>query len=153
MTIYFNISLIYFFSGEFSEALHWSNTIRQHPQTELRQDIQDLIRVLLPVIHYELGNTDTLESLLRSAQRHLNRHDNSRGFELCVVSHLHRINNTADDGKKEVHFESLRKELHNYQTASAGSHLLGLTELLLWVENKIRRVSIEEVFRRAIEAS
>ena len=51
-----------------------------------RKDLQSLARILNLIIHYELGNTVLLDSLLRSTYRYLNKENRLSEIEKKFIN-------------------------------------------------------------------
>ena len=71
-SFYFQYFYIYFGIEDFEQSLDYLNEWLNLPKSIDRQDLQSLARVLNLIVHYELGNSLLVDSLLRSAYRFLN---------------------------------------------------------------------------------
>jgi len=72
LSFQYNIMIMYFLMHKFREALSWTNTILED-KSEIKQDISNTTRILLPIIHFELDHHDLVENLTRSAYRTLTK--------------------------------------------------------------------------------
>jgi len=69
MVFYYKIACLYFGSGKNEEALDYLNKIINFKAGNLREDIQCFARMLQLICHYELGNIDLLEYIIKSVYR------------------------------------------------------------------------------------
>ncbi len=150
MIFHYNIMLLLFFSGDFARTLQWLEKILSQAQIEIRRDIQECARLLLPVLHVELGSLDLLDSLVRSAQRYLKRRKRLDDFVKTYLAGLNKIAATTRPAEIAAICRQLHAELTTLVQGCAESIPLGRTELLFWLESKADEVSIVEVFKRKV---
>ena len=67
--IYLEITYLFFIAENYKNALFWINKVLARPS--IRSDIQPVARLMNILIHYELGNLHTLESVIVSATNFL----------------------------------------------------------------------------------
>ncbi len=146
MTFCHNLAVLYFLKDEHTNALQWLNRILDHSNVDQRRDIQDFARILLMVIHYELGNHDALESLLRSTYRYLHARDKLYEFERIVIRHMRKIQNTPAGTKLQEQFDVFGAELAELKAQPGARAILGFSELQLWVESRQSRLSLQKLY-------
>jgi tetratricopeptide (TPR) repeat protein len=71
LAFWYNLSILFFIHEDFKSALHWVNAIMDGSGPEIREDIQHFARLLVILIHFELGHWEILEYLHRSSYRYL----------------------------------------------------------------------------------
>jgi hypothetical protein len=78
----------------------WSliNQILQLPSLSAYSYRENNVRVLLLVIHYELGNLSYLPYLIRSTYRGLLRRERLFGFEACILHYLGSLARIKKEG-------------------------------------------------------
>ncbi len=150
ITLHFNVTILWFLQGDYSQTLAWLEKILALTQTELRKDIQEFARILLLIVHWELGNSDLLDSLIRSAYRYLHRRDQLDGFERNVLFYLHKVSNSRAEDERKRHFAALKHELEQIDRSATTGKILGLTEVLFWLESKLQDCSISELYMQKI---
>jgi hypothetical protein len=77
--------------GDFGSALDFLNEWLRQPRTVERADLQSVARVLSLIIHYEMGNTTLLESVLRSTTRYLQKKNRLEALELRFVQFMSEL--------------------------------------------------------------
>ncbi|MEO7768134.1 MAG: hypothetical protein ABIS01_11935, partial [Ferruginibacter sp.] len=68
LVFYYKIACLYFGSGNYEKAIDYLNKII-HWKVDLRTDLQCYSRLLHLIAHYELGNEDILDHLIKSVYR------------------------------------------------------------------------------------
>jgi hypothetical protein len=127
----YNIMVMYFLMHRFKEAREWSEMLLEE-KSDIRQDLQTANRILYPVICYELGKFDLMESITRSAYRYLLGQQRLHDFERLVIRYLQSMpfsNDSVDFGKKLGGFSS---ELETLTEKRA----VGFEEMTLWIRSK-----------------
>lgn len=128
-----NLLVLHFLGKDFSSSLEFVEELLAEKNAGIRQDVQLFARLLLLPIHFELGNLDLMESLLRSAKRYFQRHQDLSEFEEDYFRFFKRLL-MVHGGKEE------RKAFEDYlltlKTAPKG--ILGLEELQVWIKEKVR---------------
>ncbi|MCB0712594.1 MAG: hypothetical protein KDD67_09715 [Ignavibacteriae bacterium] len=142
-----NCAMTTFLSGRFRRAFGHIVEIENRTQSDLRMDLQKFTLTFSLILHYELENLDTLEAQLRRAQKFITANEVDYAFGNCVVDSMKRLINSYVGGEKEI-FEDMWGQLlvlyHNNQQALP----TGLTELLFWVESKLRGENIAELYSK-----
>ena len=75
LVFYYKIASLYFGSGDYENTLTYLNKIINW-KVDLRNDLQCYARLLHLIAHYELGNYDLIEYLLKSVYRFMSKMDN-----------------------------------------------------------------------------
>lgn len=147
LTIYYNITLLYFFAHRFTDALTWLNEILYHPKADARKEVRQTAQILQLAIHYELNNQDILENLHRSAYRSLKNADDLDQFERTLLSNFKKLATTNEFDKKALLacFENFNRELEELLANNPQQHLLGWFEIHTWLKSKITRKPMSEI--------
>jgi hypothetical protein len=146
-SFYFQYSCICFGCGDFNGALDYLNEWLNQPRTVEREDLQSLARILSLIIHYELGNTVLLESLLRAATRFLKK--KNRLFDLeRRFFHLFTDLLKLPPGRGQIiAFEAARAGLHELNAQPEAQALLQTLDLDAWLESRITGQTFAAVVR------
>ncbi|MFK7908465.1 MAG: hypothetical protein AB8B69_25260 [Chitinophagales bacterium] len=152
LSIYYNISIIHFFSEDFSNTLFWLNEILSHPRTDVRKDIQQFAKILQFIIHYELDNEEILENLYRSVYRSLKKEEQMNEFEEMVLNYIRKllVVNPFDKKALDDCYNEFGEAISAMQGKPDYVHILGAQETIIWVVSKLQNVSIGDIFRKSI---
>lgn len=142
---YFSYFYIYFGVGDYDKALEYLNEWLNAPKSIERQDMQMYARILNLIVHYEIGNTLLLESLLRSTYRYLRKMDNLRPIDRKILNFIK--NSTKVYSKKEMqeYYLELQNDLKNMP--NDGKRKIGSFDLAAWLESKLTKKTLAEIIQ------
>jgi tetratricopeptide (TPR) repeat protein len=149
LMICYNLAILHFFQGEFSQALRWLNRIINENEAESRQDIRHAARLLLMVVHIELGNNDLLNYLYRSIQRYLRKEERLFAFEEAMMEFFNAVQKLPA-GKSLAELAKPLNEKLSRIKASNGGACAGLEESLHWARSKADGLPIKHIFLQAL---
>jgi hypothetical protein len=95
-------------------------------------------------VHYELGNFDLLEYIIKSTYRYLNKRQRDHDVEVVILDHMKQLaRKKSKVGNTEI-FISLKKELESQLDHGSSKVLLEYFNYPLWVESKISGQSFKK---------
>jgi len=152
LSIYYNISVIYFFCEDYTNTLLWLNEILAHPRTDVRRDIQQFAKILQFIIHYELENEHILENLYRSVYRSLKKEEQLHEFEKIVLNYIRQLLVVNPFDKEALHscYNEFGEAISAMQAKPDYIHVLGSQETIMWVVSKLEETSIGAIYRKVI---
>ena len=145
-----SIKYIYFGAGELRKSLQWSNKVINESSPDIRQDIQAMARIFNLILHYELGNTDLIEYIIKSTYRFLLKSQRLYNVESIVLNYLRK--NAYLISQKEIleSFRKLHKELLPLAKDKFEKKAFEEFDIISWLESKIEKKNIGEVVRSKI---
>ena len=146
-SFYLSYFYIYFGVGDYDQALESLNQLLNLPKTTEREDIQSLARILNLIIHFEIGNTLLLESLLRSTYRFLSKRNRMYGFEKSVLGFIQRSGSLRSARELREAFIDLKKEFGNLSQNPSESAMLRYFNFTAWLESKIENKTFAEAVK------
>ncbi len=145
LVFYYKIACLYFGSGDNEKAIDYLNRII-HPKGDLRTDLQCYARLLHLIAHYELGNFDLLEYLIKSVYRYMARMENLSKVEEEMFAFLRRSFSVGAHALKPE-FEKLLFKLKKYEGNPLESRAFVYLDVISWLESKISGVNVQDVIR------
>jgi hypothetical protein len=146
LVFYYKIACLYFGSGNNEKAIDYLNRIINQ-KGDLRTDLQCYSRLLHLIAHYELGNFELLEYLIKSVYRYMAKMENlSRVEEEMFVFLRHSFHVGAHALKPE--FEKLLEQLRKYEGNAMESRAFVYLDVISWLESKISGVNVQDVIRQ-----
>ncbi len=144
---------IYFGSGDYQNALNSLNEwISIMSGSVERKDLQGLSRILNLILHYELGNTILLESLLRSTYRFLNKENRLSEIEKKLMLFIKESTKPQSKKVAKKALENLKKEFEGLsQLPSYG--IFDLFDINSWIESKLTGLPFSEVVKRKFRSN
>ena len=150
LIFYYKIASLYFGSGDSGLAIDYLNKIINW-KVDLRTDLQCYSRLLHLIAHYELGNYELMEYLIKSVYRFMAKMENLTVVEeemfkfLRNSFHVHRQKLKPELEKFLLTIKKLEK--NRFQTRS-----FAYLDIISWVESKVLEkpmsTVINEKYRR-----
>lgn len=138
IALYYNLAVIHFLAARYSAALDWLNRILNDSKTDSRQDIQCFIRLLVPIVHFELEHYDLLEGKYRAAHYYLTQRQKCGPVEKLVLDFLKKLPGHASDEEFVQSCTALQSALEHLQADDPqAARTLGLQEMFYWLQSKI----------------
>lgn len=145
LVFYYKIACLYFGSGNNEKAIDYLNRIINQ-KGDLRTDLQCYARLLHLIAHYELGNFDLLEYLIKSVYRYMARMENLSKVEEEMFAFLRRSFKVGAAALKPE-FEKLHSKLKKYEGNPLESRAFVYLDVISWLESKISGVNVQDVIR------
>jgi hypothetical protein len=145
LIFYYKIACLYFGSGDREKTIEYLNRII-HWKADLRVDLQCYARLLHLIAHYELGNYEILESLIKSVYRFMHKMKNLSVVEKEVLGFLQRSFH-KDPRKLKPDFRILRDKLRKYEQSPLERRSFMYLDFVSWLESRIREVPVQDIIR------
>src|ERR1700761_8026603 len=110
---YYKIACLYFGSGDYGRTIDYLNKIINW-KVDLRTDLQCYSRLLHLIAHYELGNFQLLEYLIKAVYRFMAKMGNLSGVEEAIFDFL-RKSFKLSPGQIRPELEGLLEKLKKYE--------------------------------------
>jgi hypothetical protein len=114
---------------------------------DLRTDLQCYARLLHLIAHYELGNYDLLEFLIKSVYRFMAKMENLSLVEEEVFKFLRRSFRVTTKGL-QPEFEKLLEKLKKQERNQFETRAFVYLDIISWLESKISKVPVQTVIRK-----
>jgi len=143
LVFYYKIASLYFGSGDYEATIVYLNKIINW-KVDLRTDLQCYSRLLHLIAHYELGNYQLLEYLIKSVYRFMAKMENLGLVEEEVFNFLRRsFRLTPRQLKPE--FEILLEKLRKFEKEPSATRAFAYLDIISWLESKIRNVPVQDI--------
>ncbi len=143
LVFYYKIASLYFGSGDYETTIDYLNKIINW-KVDLRTDLQCYSRLLHLIAHYELGNNQLLEYLIKSVYRFMAKMDNLGVVEEEIFNFLRRsFRLTPKQLKPE--FEILLEKLKKLEKEPSATRAFAYLDIISWLESKIRNVPVQDI--------
>ena len=145
LIFYYKIACLYFGSGNNEKAIDYLNRIINQ-KADLRSDLQCYARLLHLIAHYELGNFDLLEYLIKSVYRYMAKMENLSKVEEEMFDFLRQSFQVGAHALKPE-FEKLLIKLKKYENNPLERRAFAYLDVISWLESKIHNVNVQDVIR------
>ena len=151
LIFYYKIACLYFGAGKNEKAIDYLNKIINW-KVDLRTDLQCYARLLHLIAHYELGNFDLLEYLIKSVYRFMAKMENLSLVEEEMFKFLRRSFRVGAKALKPE-FEKLLEKLKKYEGNPLETRAFSYLDVISWLESKVYNEKVQDVIARKFNAS
>jgi hypothetical protein len=145
LVFYYKIASLYFGSGDHDKSIDYLNKIINW-KMDLRTDLQCYARLLHLIAHYELGNFNILEYLLKNVYRFMYKMENLSTVELAVFDFVKKSFRLQKQEFKPA-FEKLLAKLKELEHDPLETRAFMYLDIISWLESKISGTPVQTVIR------
>lgn len=146
LVFYYKIACLYFGSGDYERAVDYLNKIINW-KVDLRTDLQCYSRLLHLITHYELGNEEILDHLIKSVYRFMAKMHNLSVVEEEIFKFIRTsFHVTVRDIKPEL--EKLLVKLKALQNNRFETRAFIYLDIISWLESKLEGTPVQDVMKR-----
>ena len=153
LEFYFALACIHFGGGQYNKSLFWLNKVLNDNEPTLRQDIFTYARLFNLVVHYELGNFDLLEYIVRSTQRFLTRRHRAHQMETLLIDHVKKLARITDPVARKEKFRSLSVQATELFKDPNEGLVLKYFDVAAWIEAHVEGITFAEAVARKSKRS
>ncbi len=142
---FYNLAYLFFGAKQFDSSQDWINELLNDPELKTREDIHSFGRLLNLFIHFELGNDQLLEHIVKSTSRFLSNRKILYKVETIILSFIKKYPSWIS--KKDIvsGFKDLRTELQTLTKDEYENRAFAYFDFLAWLDSKIEGVEFEQV--------
>lgn len=141
----------YFGVGDYKKALFYLNILLNDSEQKLRQDIYSYARLFNLILHYELGNYDFLEYLLKSTNRYFSKKEITVNSENIFIKHIGKLAKALNNNERLLIFEVMKDELEEVLADHNERVVLEYFNILAWITCKTYKITFSEAVRNELE--
>ena len=145
LVFYYKIASLYFGSGDYDNTIKYLTKIINW-KVDLRNDLQCYARLLHLIAHYELGNYNLLEYLIKSVYRFMAKMDNLGVVEEKIFQFLQKSFH-LNERQLKPEFENLLEELKQVEKSRFATRAFAYLDIISWLESKIYGQNVQDVIR------
>ncbi len=147
MALYYLMAYLCFGAGDHAMALELLGIILNGPGSAARQDIQKASKILVLLIHFELGNHEIIPYAARSAYRFMHSREQMQEVERCVLGLLRRLSSVSSSRDVLKLFTQTRERLARLSMHQPEQGVLKYIDIGSWLQSKIEKTTFASVVR------
>lgn len=151
LVFWYKIASLYFGSGDYEKCIDYVQKIINW-RVDLRNDLQCYARLLHLLAHYELGNFEIIDHLVRSVYRFMAKMENLTVIEEEMFAFL-RNNFHSSPRKLKPAFEKLLYKIKQYEKSRFETRAFAYLDIISWLEGKVYDKSMPEIVKGKYLAS
>jgi hypothetical protein len=145
LVFYYKFASLYFGNGDYGKAIDYLNKIINW-KVDLRSDLQCYARLLHLIAHYEIGNYNILEYLIKSVYRFMAKMENLSAVEEEVFKFLRISFNLSRKELKQA-FERLLNNLKQFEESPYEARAFSYLDIISWLESKVYDKPVYTIIR------
>jgi hypothetical protein len=145
LVFYYKIASLYFGSGDYAKCIDYLQKIINW-KVDLRNDLQCYARLLHLLAHYELGNFDIMEYLIKSVYRFMAKMENLTVIEEEMFAFIKNTFNLSPR-KLKPEFEKLLNKIKKFEKNRFETRAFAYLDIISWLESKVYEKPIQDVIR------
>jgi len=150
LIFYYKIATLYFGNGDYATSIDYVNKIINW-KVDLRNDLQCYARLLHLLAHYELGNEEIIEHLIKSVYRFMSKMETLTIVEQEIFKFLkHSFDLPTRRLKPE--FEKLLLKLKQHEKNRFATRAFAYLDIISWLESKVYDKTMSAVIREKYQA-
>ena len=131
----YKIAILHFGASNYSECIDYLRKII-NDHVDLRNDLQCYARLLHLMAHYELGNIDIMEHLIKSVYRFMAKMENLTVIEEEMFKFLKRTFYVSPK-KLQPELESFLQKVKQFETSRFETRSFAYLDIVSWLEGKV----------------
>ncbi|HYF29642.1 MAG TPA: hypothetical protein VD993_00835 [Chitinophagaceae bacterium] len=143
LVLNYKIATLYFGSEDYASCIDYLQRIIHGP-IDLRYDLQCYSRLLHLIAHYELGNFEIIESLIKSVYRFMAKMENLTVVEEEMFKFL-RSSFHVSRNKLKTELEDFLYKIKHLEKNRFETRAFAYLDIISWVESKVYRKTMSEV--------
>ncbi|MEI6866812.1 hypothetical protein [Flavicella sp.] len=151
MLFYYKIGCMYFGAGDYDNCILYLNKIIRNKELKMRDDLLCYTRVLNLVAHYESGQDQNIDELIKSTYKFLLKMDNLYEVQKKMIKFLRNLTSLYPRELKSA-FIKLHKELKEFENHPYEKRAFLYLDILSWLESNIEGIPVEEVVKRKMRS-
>jgi tetratricopeptide (TPR) repeat protein len=146
LVFYYKIASLYFGAGDYSTSIDYLNKIINW-KVDLRTDLQCYARLLHLIAHYEMGNYEIIEHLIKSVYRFMAKVEHLSAVEEEIFKFLRKSFNLSPRQLKPA-FERLLENLRQFENNRYEARAFSYLDIISWLESKIDEKPVYTIIRQ-----
>ncbi len=144
--INYKIATLYFGNGDYGTSIDYLQDIINN-NVDLRKDLQCYARLLHLMAHYELGNFEIIEYLIKSVYRFMAKMQNLTVIEEEMFKFL-RSSFHVSGRKMQPEFEKFLTKIKKFEKNRFETRSFAYLDIISWVESKVYRKTMSEIIKQ-----
>ena len=151
VSIIYNTIIAHFINNNYSESLRWIAFYKPFKKMERGLHLVQIGQILKVIVYYELGEFDKMEYAYRSALRYFSSHLKlpKSCFEQRILELVYKFHNALPSVQIEIH----RKIKEYIEIASEEYKQVGMDEIMLWTNSKLKECNMKSLLLDQKKAS
>lgn len=140
----YKFATLYFGSGDYNTCIDYLQRIIYDTSADLRIDLQSYARLMHMLAHYELGNDEIIESLIKSVYRFMAKMKNLTVVEEEMFRFI-RHNFGVSVRRMKPELEKFLNKIKHLEKSRFETRAFAYLDIISWVESKVYEKPMSEI--------
>lgn len=140
----YKLATLYFGSGDYNTSIDFLQKIINDTSADLRIDLQSYARLMHMLAHYELGNDEIIESLIKSVYRFMAKMKNLTVVEEEMFRFI-RHSFGVSPRKMKPELEKFLHKIKHLEKDRFETRAFAYLDIISWVESKVYEKPMAEI--------
>jgi tetratricopeptide (TPR) repeat protein len=151
LVLNYKIAILYFGNGDYATSIDYVQKIINE-NVDLRNDLQCYARLIHLIAHYELGNYDIMDYLIKSVYRYMSKMENLTVIEEEMFKFL-RSSYHISPRKMKPEFIKLLHKIKGLEKNRFETRAFAYLDIVSWLESKVYEKPMSTIIKDKIENS
>lgn len=151
LVLNYKIANLYFGSGDYSTCIDYLQKIINN-SSDLRNDLQCYARLVHLMAHFELGNFNIIEYLIKSVVRFMAKMQNLTVVEEEMFKFL-RNSFHISRNKMQPEFKKFLDKIKQFEKSRFETRSFAYLDIISWVESKVYGKTMSEIIKEKYQLS
>jgi hypothetical protein len=147
MIIHYNISILYFLSGDYKKSLLWLNKIINDNDESFALDLQCFSRIINLILHIEIGNHELMEYIGKSTLRYLEKRKRLYRAEHLILKFIKQYFSPKTNSVELV-YKAMLKEFEILAKDNFEKTAFNYFDFISWIESKITGTTMAYIIKQ-----
>lgn len=147
LSLYNRLSYACFILNDLDKSIYFINRVLNSPNVTKEPEQHNIARIRSLVLHFEAGNYDLLEYVVKSAKRYLSKNNRYHNFEKAVLRFITKAMNVTGKAYVNELYEDLKSDLEKLKTDPFEKNALEQFDLISWAESKKQKKPVGEILK------
>jgi hypothetical protein len=148
----YKLATLYFGSGDYNTCIDFLQKIINDTSADLRIDLQSYARLMHMLAHYELGNDEIIESLIKSVYRFMAKMKNLTVVEEEMFRFI-RHSFGVSPRKMKPELEKFLHKIKHLEKDRFETRAFAYLDIISWVESKVYEKPMAEIIHEKYRKS
>jgi hypothetical protein len=151
MVLNYKIGMLYFGNEDYGKSIDYLQKIMNN-SFELRSDLQCYARLVHLMAHFEMGNNEIIEYLIKSVYRFMAKMQNLTVIEEEMFKFLRRSFQVSRK-KLQPEFEKFLNRIKQFEKSRFETRAFAYLDIISWVESKVYGKTMSQIIKEKNLAS
>ena len=144
------LSYLHFVHQEYDQALKWINQLSEKDSQNTLHDLHSVLQIYVLILHFEMGNYDLLDYIIKSSHRYLKNRGRLYQTEKTLLKTLQKAIYVENKMVEKALFKNLWEQLEELQKDRFERPFFQFFNFACWAESKVKGITYRNVVEQKV---